>query len=52
MVVKKKEVFLQSFNIPKCMVVDLSMVKGLFSYLVCYFDVRVVLNINMLDRKL
>ena len=42
----KKQVFLQSFNIPKSMVVGLLMV----GYLVCYFNVLVVL-INMLDRK-
>ena len=27
---EKKKVFLQSFNIPKCMVVGLLMVEGLF----------------------
>ena len=27
---EKKQVFLQSFNIPKCMVVGLLMVEGLF----------------------
>ena len=30
---RKKQVFLQLFNIPKCMVVGLSMVEGLFSLL-------------------
>ena len=30
---EKKQVFLQSFNIPKCIVVGLSMVEGLFSLL-------------------
>ena len=30
---EKKQVFLQSFNIPKCIVVGLLMVDGLFSLL-------------------
>ena len=30
---EKKQVFFQSFNIPKCIVVDLSMVEELFSFL-------------------
>ena len=31
--VERKQVFLQSFNIPKCIVIDLLMVDGLFSFL-------------------
>ena len=30
---EKKQVFLPSFNVPKCIVVGLSMVEGLFSLL-------------------
>ena len=33
---KKKQVFLQLFNLPKCTVVGLLMVKGLFSLLFYY----------------
>ena len=44
---KKKQVFLESLNITKYMVVGL--LKGR-NYLICYFNVRVVL-INMLDKN-
>ena len=43
---KKRQGFLQSFNLPKCIVLGSLMVEGLFS-LLFYWEVL----INMLDRE-
>ena len=46
---EKKQVFLQSFNIPKCIVVGLSMVKGLFSL---FFDYESRINQYAVQKTL
>ena len=48
MIKKKMQIFLLSFNLPKCIVVGSSMMEWL---LVCYYAARVVL-INMVKIKL